>query len=185
MTGSNASGTTASDCRKLTGTSIGLRPVASDGRLLLLHPSRAVLAEELRFCEDRVPEFLEEHTLVRRVNIAESVRGTEKHDLGVGYRRVERVHERNRSTRRNRDRVRAPAFRERRPGCLVGGARRPCREAVSCRAGSDLEWNSKRTEAPEMTDERVTRFFGVLLRMHPQVELGARVRNDRVDGVID
>src|SRR5262245_31177496 len=185
MTGSNASGTTASDCRMLTGTSIGLRPLASDSRFLSVRPSRAVLAEELRFCENRVPEFLEEYTLVRRVNVAESVRGAEEEDLGVGHRRVKRVHEGNRSTRRNRDRVCAPAFRERGAGGVVGDARLARRETVPCRAGCDLERNSERAEAPEMTDERLARLFGVLLRMHSQVELGTCGRNDRVDRVVD
>jgi hypothetical protein len=55
--------------------------------------SRGVLAEELRFGNHRLPEFIQQDPLVRCVNVAEAVSGTEQQDLGLRNGRLERVHQ--------------------------------------------------------------------------------------------
>ena len=89
-----------------------------------LRPQGGVFPEELRLSDDGLSELVDQNPLVRRVNVAEPIRGAKQQDLGFGHGRMKRVDERNRSTRRDGGR-RAPPMRlqalrsrRRRPGLM-------------------------------------------------------------------
>src|SRR5262249_35594899 len=91
-----------------------------------------VLAGELGLRDAGPLELLDPDTLVRRVDVGETVRGAEKDDLGVGHRLVQRAHERDRAAGRDLHRLAAPGRGERCGGGLV---RRPGRLGEEALAG--------------------------------------------------
>src|SRR5262245_58859238 len=60
-------------------------------------PPLCELLEELCLREHRVPELLDQHALIRRVDIAEPVGRAKEQDLSFGDRGVQRVDERDRA----------------------------------------------------------------------------------------
>ena len=104
---------------------------------------RGVAAEELRLGEHRLLELVEQHALVRRVDVGEAVRRPEQQHLGVGHRLLQRVHERDRAARCEGHRLAAPRARERVARRLVrrpGGRRREARAGLpACTVSDDAE----------------------------------------------
>src|SRR5690242_18094717 len=73
------------------------RSMASRMRCIASAPALRVLAEERRLGGDRLLELVEQHALVRAVDVRVAVGGPDEQRLGVRQRAGERAHDRDRA----------------------------------------------------------------------------------------
>ena len=94
---------------------------------------RCVASEELGLGEDRLLELVDDHALVRGVDVREAVRRAEHEDLGVRRCLAQGAHERDRAAGRHEDRVLHPT-RSRAPRGGVVGWPLTSRRKIPCRS---------------------------------------------------
>src|SRR5262245_50956369 len=109
-------------------------------------PPLCKLLEKLSLREHRVPELLDQHAFIRRVDIAESIGRAEEQDLSFGHRGVQRVDERDRTACRDVYSFFAPCGRQRCTAGLVCSADGFGREPITRCASGDSQWNPEWTE---------------------------------------
>ena len=101
-------------------------------------------------------ELVDQHALVRRVDVREAVRRAEQQDLGVGHRLLQRADERDRAAGRDDDGLVPQAVGERGAGGLVGRARRwSAEKPLPVSAGLDLERDPERPQRLEVRGSSV------------------------------
>ena len=155
--------------------------------LMPLPAARRVAAEELGLGDHRLLELVEQHALVRRVDVGEPVGRAEQQHLGLGRRLLQRADERDRAAGRDATRSRCPRPpRARRAPPRRPGPRSPRRSPCRSRAACTVERDRRTAAAPRgAASSAACASTGSCSGMHAQAQLGPRVRHDRVDRLVD
>ena len=143
-----------------------------------------VAAEEVGLRDRGVLELAQEQPLVRAVDVREPVGRPDQQRLRLRQRLRERADDRDRAAAPGEHHVAAPGRRPRGARRVVGGAPVAAAKPLPVGPGRTSSSIPKGRCARRWRDHRVLRLGRVLLRVHPDVERGAGVGRDRVDGAV-